>query len=170
MNCDASAYYYEKYRKYIREEERLLENSHPYGNGEVSLTFNQPLPEDETEKVAVLLRRFFEEYLLVNYRRKNKGYAQPDVTGDAFANFREAAKKWGMSEEQYWGSLWGKHVVAIETWVRTGKAPDKIHRILNDVATYTLMLIAKLLLDEKLTYEEVFGDPALEGHDAKSLL
>ena len=112
----------------------------------------------QPEVVLARIRQYFEEYLLPCYVAKNRAYAQTDTSGDAFYNFREGAKRWGITEEQYWGVLWGKHVHAIETWVRTGQAPDEIWRILNDVATYCLIQITKLAADGKIDWDEVVCD------------
>lgn len=114
--------------------------------------------EIDTETVVGMLREFFEQYLLPNYVRKNRAYAQTDTTKDAFSNFRRNAQRWGITEEQAWGNLWGKHVDAIETWVRTGETPDRIYRILNDSATYCLMQIVKLAADDKISWDEIIAD------------
>ena len=121
---------------------------------------------DETDKIVEMLREFFERYLLPNYEKKNRAYASTDVTPDAFSNFRTNAKRLGITEEQVFGIFFGKHVDAIFTWIRTGKAPDEVHRILNDIATYALMQIMKRVVDGDTTLNIMFNDTENETKEA----
>ncbi len=86
-----------------------------------------------------LMREFF-EHLMEKCQRKNKAYAETDVSSDALNNFREAAEDFGISKLTYAMILQGKHYRAWKTFVRTGEAPDKAFRILGDIIVYAFLM------------------------------
>lgn len=85
-----------------------------------------------------LMQEFF-KHLTLKCQRKNKAYAETDVTSDALNNFREVEKAFGIDMMLYAEILKDKHRRAWQTYVRTGEAPDKAFRILGDMIVYALI-------------------------------
>lgn len=84
----------------------------------------------------------------VTWLLDNKG-ADYGNTEDANANFKETAKKFGISPFQVWGMLVDKHVIAINNAIK--RNPDNPQRIAEsieesiiDVVTYEVILLTLL--------------------------
>ncbi len=100
----------------------------------------------------------FINHLMKKCAKKNKAYAETDVTADALNNFREAADDFGISMNTYAMILQGKHYRAWKTFVRTGEAPDKPFRILGDIIVYALIMYCIGIDQGTWTHEEVLED------------
>lgn len=75
---------------------------------------------------------------------KNHDYAaNPDI--DAFGNFRDQARRVGLSKEQVWLVHFDKHVIALENWVRKGELrAEAVDVRLRDIINYCLIQLAML--------------------------
>ncbi|KKK70928.1 hypothetical protein LCGC14_2919030, partial [marine sediment metagenome] len=91
-------------------------------------------------------------------QRKNKAYAETDVSSDALNNFREAAQEYDISMMKYASILQGKHSRAWKTFMRTGEAPDKAFRILGDIIVYAFLMYCISVDEETFDHEEVLDD------------
>ncbi len=109
------------------------------------------------ERMDLLMKEFL-ECLTNKCAKKNKAYAETDVTADALNNFREAAADFGISMSTYAMILQGKHYRAWKTFVRTGEAPDKPFRILGDIIVYALIMYCIAIEQGTWTHEEVLDD------------
>lgn len=81
----------------------------------------------------------------------NKG-ADYGNTEDANANFKETAKKFGISPFQVWGMLVDKHIIAINNSIkRNPESPERVAESIDesiiDVITYHVIL--KTLLEDQ---------------------
>lgn len=79
---------------------------------------------------------------------------QPDGT-DFLGNFKMQAGNWGVSPLVVWGIFLGKHIAAINTYVRTGKesASEPIEGRIDDAINY-LLLGAGLIADMRVVEAE----------------
>jgi len=108
-------------------------------------------------RMDTLMHEFF-AHLMSKCQRKNKAYAETDVTSDALNNFREAAGDYDISMMKYASILQGKHVRALKTWIRTGEAPDKPYRILGDIIVYAFLMYCISVDQGTFDHEEVLED------------
>lgn len=103
------------------------------------------------------LDRFY-AHCMETFHRKNRGYANTEVSRDVLENFRSEAADHAVSMLKYARILRGKHEKSWKTFVNHGHAPDKPWRILKDRVNYALLeyLIA---LDNNLIEEaDVLAD------------
>lgn len=88
------------------------------------------------------LRRKQDELIL------NKGYDYTQGNPDRFYNFKFVARHLGLSPMQVWGVYWLKHVLAILTFIKTGRVKsERIEERFHDEATYNLL--GEALLQEQ---------------------
>ena len=67
---------------------------------------------------------------------------------DALRNFKEQAQEYGLSPEQVWGVFFGKHLKAIQTFVRDGDvASEPIEGRIHDAILYLFLLLG--LIEER---------------------
>ena len=124
---------------------------------------NQKKPNGEPVMDPAFMKSAMEDFfahLMSLCEKKNRGYAQTDVTGDALHNFRQAEQDWDVSMMRYAGILQGKHIAAWKTWVRTGEAPDKPWRILGDIAVYCFLKYCIGIDQGDWTHKQVMEDVA----------
>ena len=114
-------------------------------------------PSMSPERMDELMFEFI-NHLMKKCAKKNKAYAETDVTADALNNFREAADDFDISMNTYAMILQGKHYRAWKTFVRTGEAPDKPFRILGDIIVYALIMYCIGIDQGTWTHEEVLED------------
>jgi len=70
---------------------------------------------------------------------KGHDYAGED---DALRNFKEQAAEYGLTPEQVWGVFFGKHLKAIQTFVREGDvASEPIEGRIHDAILYLFLLL-----------------------------
>lgn len=98
-----------------------------------------------------LVREFLDKVCLPLMGAKGHDYAQADITNDALANFKRAASRWGVTVEQAIGVYMGKHMDAIETFIRraaSGAArqpSEPIELRVADLVNYALLLYCWLV-------------------------
>lgn len=84
------------------------------------------------------MREEFERLLATN---TTKGH---DYAGeaDALANFKRAGARWGVTPVQAWGIYAGKHIEAIETYVREGAVQSEpIEGRIHDLLLYGFLFL-----------------------------
>jgi hypothetical protein len=95
-------------------------------------------------------RQIIQEFLATHcfpvLKAKGQDYAQTDRQDDVNANFKRAAERWGTTVLQAWGVYFGKHIDAIETYIRRGGQAESepiIGRI-TDAVNYLFILVTLL--------------------------
>jgi hypothetical protein len=105
----------------------------------------------------------FYAHCMETFHRKNRGYANTEVSGDVLENFRSEARDHEISMLKYARIMRGKHEKAWKTFVNHGYAPDKAWRILKDRVNYALLEYLIALDRGDFTEEDVLDDT---GEDA----
>lgn len=81
-------------------------------------------------------------------KRKNADYSQGEQKGDRIAAFRRMAKDNGITMEQVWGVLCGKHLGAVNKFIKEGIVESEaIEGRIHDVINYMVLLAA--IIDDK---------------------
>lgn len=124
--------------------------------GRVTATFAEKA--FTTEDILAVMKVFQEGPVREIFVRNNAAYAETDRTDDGFNNFREGAAEAGISVEQYWSVLFGKHRRALASFIRTGRSHKPVYRVLKDMIVYLHMLNAYNIEQGRYTLEEVLGD------------
>lgn len=76
-------------------------------------------------------------------RKKNADYSQGEQKGDRIAAFRRLAKDNGITMEQVWGVLCGKHLGAVHKFIKEGIVESEhIEGRIHDVINYMILLAA----------------------------
>lgn len=92
-----------------------------------------------------MIKRFLLSRCFPLLRSKGATYAGTDQQPDANANFKRAARQWGVTPLQAWGVYFGKHVDAIASFVRGNYAdPEPIDGRIVDLVNYALILYTLL--------------------------
>lgn len=98
-----------------------------------------------------IVQKFLTEKSAPVMKAKGRDYAGTDHQPDVNANFKRAAARWGVPVLAAWGVYFGKHIDAIETYVRTGGQAESepILGRITDAVNYLFILLA-LLEDPEL--------------------
>lgn len=89
--------------------------------------------------------KVFDEIVAIN-TTKGKDYAED---ADALSNFKEIAKRSGLTPLQVWSVYANKHLVAIESFIKNGAVESEpIEGRINDAILY-LFLLRGLIEEEK---------------------
>ncbi len=107
------------------------------------------------EQRAAIVKKFLDEECFPVMLAKGRDYAGTDHQPDVNANFKRAAERWGIPVLAAWGVYFGKHIDAIETYVRTGgqSESEPILGRITDAVNYLFILLA-LMQDPTLKSEE----------------
>lgn len=93
-------------------------------------------------ELIALTRQQFEE-CIQEIQKKNLEYSGQDVSQDALGNFKETARRLGVSSIQAWAVHFEKHVMAIESFVRTGRLhSETLSGRIKDTINYLVFLRA----------------------------
>ena len=114
----------------------------------------------EREKFVQLMAEEFEQLLELN-RVKGRDYAGDE---DALRNFKEAAVRLGVSEEQVWAVYADKHWQAILSYCRTPEAvvSEPIEGRVRDLLVYGFLLLG-LVSERKSKEAQRRADAVREG-------
>ncbi len=94
-----------------------------------------------------IVDEFLKTYCFPVMAVKGEDYAGTDHQPDVNLNFKKAADRWGITVLQAWGVYFGKHVDAIETFVRKGGVDSQSEPVLGritDAVNYLFILLALL--------------------------
>lgn len=95
---------------------------------------------------AVFARRFADCIDLI--RAKNADYTQGTAKSDRIAAFRRISKDIGVSMEKVWGVFFGKHLSAIQKYIKDGQLESEpIDGRIADAINY-LVLLDAIIKDE----------------------
>lgn len=97
------------------------------------------------EEFDTLRDRMYQDICFIN-EKKGKDYAGSE---DALKNFKEVAKRTGLTPKEAWLVYFTKHMMAIETFIRNGQVESEpIEERIKDAILY-LFLLHGLIEDEK---------------------
>ena len=93
---------------------------------------------------SAIIETFLKEQCYPVMEVKGRDYAGTDHQPDVNANFKRAAERWGVPVLAAWGIYFGKHIDAIETYVRTGGQAESepILGRITDAVNYLFILLA----------------------------
>jgi len=111
-----------------------------------------------TDDILAIMVAFQEGPIREIFVRNNEGYAETDRTADGFHNFRDGAAEAGITPEQYWSVLFGKHRRALSSFIRTGRAHKPVYRLIKDMIVYLHMLNAYLIEQGKYSLHDIQSD------------
>jgi hypothetical protein len=101
---------------------------------------------------AEFVKAFVENRLLpvLNKKGPDVNLGAPEGADDCNYNFKQLAGRLGIEPRRVWSIYWLKHIMAIETWLSSGKLlSESIEGRIVDAINY-LLILATMLYDEKL--------------------
>ncbi len=103
-----------------------------------------------------IIDEFLKTYCFPVMLAKGRDYAGTDHQADVNANFKRAGERWGIGTLQAWGVYFGKHIDAIETFIRTDGAAqsEPILGRITDAVNYLFILLALLEDVELVPYQK----------------
>ena len=111
-----------------------------------------------TDDILEIMKVFQEGPIREIFVRNNEGYAETDRTADGFHNFRGGAAEAGITPEQYWSVLFGKHRRALSSFIRTGRAHKPVYRLIKDMIVYLHMLNAWNIEHHRYSLDDILSD------------